>query len=225
MALVQQRPPKKTMSVSTLRLYISRWSNRLRARLLATREWKKRRYAPPSPAYVKAEVLLRNGTADAIWVETGTYLGDTTDLLSRHARQVYSIEPAPLLYRQAAERFRTVPHVRILAGTSEEQLPKLLPTLSGDVNFWLDGHYSAGMTYQGKVDTPIVAELSCIEAQRQRYRNIVVLIDDVRCFDPSVKEFAHYPNLDFLVDWARRNGFKWHIEHDIFVARKLAESR
>jgi len=108
-----------------------------------------------------------------------------------------------------------------LPGTSEEQLPQLLPTLSGDVNFWLDGHYSAGMTYQGSVDTPIVAELACIEGQMPRFRNIVVLIDDVRCFDPTAPEFAQYPSLDLLVDWARRNRFHWHIEHDIFVARKM----
>jgi len=112
--------------------------------------------------------------------------------------------------------------VHILAGTSEQQLPQLLPTLSGDVNFWLDGHYSAGITYHGSVDTPIVTELACIERQRERFGNIVVLIDDVRCFDPTIEEFAQYPSLDFLVDWARRNRFQWHIEHDIFVARKSA---
>jgi len=209
------------MSVSTLRLTLSRPLHLLRQRLFAMRDWKKRRYAAPSPGFIKTQVLLRNGIADATWIETGTYFGDTTDFLSRHARQVYSIEPAPALFERAVRRFRKVPNVRVLPGTSEEQLPQLLPTLSGDVNFWLDGHYSAGVTYQGSVDTPIVAELAYIEGQMARYRNVVVLIDDVRCFDPTVPQFAHYPNLDFLVDWARRNRLQWHIEHDIFVARKI----
>src|ERR1700758_2967605 len=157
----------------------------LRVGLLAMRDWKRRRYAAPSPAFVKECVLLRNGIDGATWVETGTYLGDTTALLSRHARQVYSIEPAPGLFEQAARRFRASSTVRLLPGTSEQRLPELLATLSGDINFWLDGHYSAGVTYQGPVDTPIVNELECIANHLGRFRNIVVLVDDVRCFDPS----------------------------------------
>jgi len=208
---------------SNLWLTIARQLRLLHRRLVAMQEWKGRLYAPPSPQCVKDCVLLRNGIPGATWVETGTYLGDTAALLSRHAPQVYSIEPAPALFAQAERRFHAVPNVRILSGTSEDQLPRLLPQLSGDINFWLDGHYSAGMTYQGAVDTPIVDELKCIETHQTRFSNIVVLIDDIRCFDPAVKEFAQYPPLDFLVDWAHRNGFGWHIEHDIFVARKLAK--
>jgi len=212
------------MSVSTLRLTLLRRLNQLRRWLLGMRDWKRRGYAAPSPDHIKVQVLLRNGLSDATWVETGTYLGDTTAVLSRHARQVYSIEPAPALFEQAARRFCSTANVRILAGTSEQQLPQLLPTLSGDINFWLDGHFSAGMTYHGSVDTPIVAELACIESHLPQYRNVVVLVDDVRCFDPSIEQFAQYPDVDFLVDWARRNGCKWHIEHDIFVARKKARA-
>jgi hypothetical protein len=48
------------------------------------------------------------------------------------------------------------------------------------------------------------------------------MIDDVRCFDPSVREYADYPPLDELVDWARANRLRWHIEHDIFVARSVS---
>jgi hypothetical protein len=47
---------------------------------------------------------------------------------------------------------------------------------------------------------------------------VVVMIDDIRCFDPDVD--AAYPSLDYLVDWARSHGFSWHIEHDIFVAKR-----
>jgi hypothetical protein len=204
---------------SALPRIIPRRLRLLRQRLLAMRDWRKRQFAAPSPGHIKERVLLRNGIPNAQWVETGTYLGDTTALLSRNARQVYSIEPAPALFEQAARRFRDVPNVKILHGTSEEVFPQLLPTLSGDLNFWLDGHYSAGMTYKGALDTPIAIELACIERNLARFSRMAVLVDDVRCFDPSIEEFAQYPELDFLVDWARRNRLKWHIEHDIFVAR------
>jgi hypothetical protein len=48
------------------------------------------------------------------------------------------------------------------------------------------------------------------------------MVDDVRCFNPHIAEFSGYPDMDYLVDWARQHGFKWHIEHDIFVARNFS---
>lgn len=181
--------------------------------------WKQRQYAAPSPHHIKQACLLRNGLPNATWVETGTYLGHTTRLLAGHARQVYSIEPEPSLYARARDALRKLGNVEILNGPSEEVLPALLPRIQGDVNFWLDGHYSAGPTFKGSMDTPILAELQCIRENMARFGRICVLVDDIRCFDPGRPEYASYPPLDALVDWARGLGLSWHIEHDIFVAR------
>lgn len=57
-----------------------------------------------------------------------------------------------------------------------------------------------------------------ISASLDRFDRIAVLIDDIRCFDPDLPGFSDYPPLDHVVDWARENNLKWHIEHDIFVA-------
>jgi hypothetical protein len=45
------------------------------------------------------------------------------------------------------------------------------------------------------------------------------MVDDVRCFNPELKEYSTYPALKSLVDWAEANRLGWHIEHDIFVAK------
>lgn len=184
-------------------------------------EWHGRQYAAPSPHYIKQTVLLRNATASATWVETGTYLGDTTQLLSQNSRFVYSIEPEPTLFDNAVKRFQGSANVKIIKGTSEAVFPGLLPTLQGDVNFWLDGHYSAGATFKGDKDTPIAEELAAIAANRAGMGKVCVLVDDIRLFSSSDPAFADYPKLDHLVDWARQNRFNWQIEHDIFVARSL----
>ncbi len=47
---------------------------------------------------------------------------------------------------------------------------------------------------------------------------VTVLVDDVRCFDPSQTEYAQYPSRSTLVAWADRLDLWWIIEHDIFVA-------
>src|SRR5262249_42641187 len=62
------------------------------------RDWIDREFAAPSTDLVKQKVLLRNGLRDAIWVETGTFMGDTTDLLSSVAKIVFSVEPEPALF-------------------------------------------------------------------------------------------------------------------------------
>ncbi len=182
-------------------------------------DWHNRDYAAPSPHFVKQTVVLRHALQGSTWIETGTYTGDTTQLLSQAAGFVYSIEPEPTLYDKAVERFRAHPNVLILKGLSEAVLPTLLPTLAGDVSFWLDGHYSGGVSFKGPHDTPIVLELAAIAGNLARWRRVTVLVDDVRCFNPRDPDFANYPTADFLVDWARANRFTWQIEHDIFIAK------
>lgn len=182
-------------------------------------EWHRRDYAPPSPAMIKRRVLLRNGAPSATWVETGTYLGDTTHFLAKHASKVISLEPESKLYGDAKKRFSGIANIEMINGLSENVFPDLLPRLTGNVNFWLDGHYTFGttwITYKGPNETPIVAELSYIEKNIKSYKTVSVLIDDVRLFQSAEKD---YPRLDYLVEWATRNALNWHIEHDIFVAR------
>jgi hypothetical protein len=149
-------------------------------------------------------------------------MGATTAFLSKHASSVHSIEVDPGLARRAADRFRGNSKIRIYQGDSGQLLPEILNGLSsGYVNFWLDGHYSGAATGKGTADTPIVAELKAIENSLKRSTGslkYVVCVDDIRCFDPAKPEYAGYPPLDYLVDWARNNGAKWNIEHDIFVA-------
>lgn len=76
-----------------------------------------------------------------------------------------------------------------------------------------------GITHQGPTDCPVREELSSIEKNLSLYDEVTVLIDDVRCFNPSIPEYADYPDINFLVDWARKNALVWHIEHDIFIAK------
>lgn len=183
------------------------------------KDWSDREFAPPSPYFIKQKVLLRNGLRDATWVETGTYMGDTTKFLSEIATMVYSIEPEPTLFSQAEQKFSNTSNVKIIKGLSEEVLPKLLPTISGNVCFWLDGHYSEGITFKGPQDTPIIDELTVIGENIAPMGKFVVMIDDVRCFDPKNPAYSSYPPVDFLVDWARKHNLTWHIEHDIFIAK------
>jgi len=62
-------------------------------------------------------------------------------------------------------------------------------------------------------------ELQIIESNLSRFTGVVVLIDDIRCFEPSSIKFSQYPDRSQIVDWANRNGLEWRIELDIFIAK------
>lgn len=68
------------------------------------RVWSERSVEAPVPMHVKRSIILRLGLPNATWIETGTYLGDTTGLLAAQGGPVISIEPAAALPVLASER-------------------------------------------------------------------------------------------------------------------------
>lgn len=181
-------------------------------------DWEKKGFSMPAPKRVKWSVLSRYGRATDTWIETGTYRGDTTAFLAREAAHVYSIEPEPTLAKAAIERFADDDRVTIAEGLAEDRLPEILAGVEGPVSFWLDGHFSGGVTHKGPADTPIREELAAIEEHLARLGQVTVLVDDLRCFDPTNPAFSTYPPRGWLVGWAERNKLNWAIEHDIFAA-------
>jgi hypothetical protein len=183
--------------------------------------WRHRGYSDQSPQVIKDQVLRRYAIPDATWVETGTFKGHTSRLLAGFSPKVYTLEPAPKLYARAARKFRGT-HVEVINGTSEDVFPTLLPKLTGDICFWLDGHYSAGSTFQGATDCPIEAELAAIHDNLAHFDRVTILIDDIRACSSDADWTADYPTLDELVDWARAHDMKWRIEHDILIMGHMA---
>ena len=182
------------------------------------RDWRKRGYGDHAPQFVKEHILRKYAIEGATWVETGTFMGTTTRFLAEMATAVHTIEPAPKLFKRARRKFRDT-HVEVINGTSEEVFPTLLPKLSGDICFWLDGHYSAGQTFKGDTDCPVEDELRVIEENLGNFDRLSILIDDVRGFLGQSDLYADYPSIDYLVDWARAHKFSWRIEQDIFIIR------
>jgi hypothetical protein len=172
---------------------------------------------------IERQALFRkHGIPGATWVETGTYRGDTTEFLAGIASAVYSFEPGVKLYEAACQRFKGRGlNVMLINRLSEEGLPQLLPWLSGDVCFWLDGHYSGEDTYKGPQDTPIRDELAAIGGHIARWSKVVVFIDDVHLFTGAKHVYGRYPKLDGIAMWAQNHKLAWHIDSDIFIAKNL----
>ena len=206
----------KLITLKILPSFLIEWILRYRS----SREWKKRNFLNNSPQFVKEAIFKKYGLTDTKWVETGTYLGTTTNYLRKNYPHVFSIEPSKELYNFAKKRFKNK-NVTLYNDVSENVMPLLLPSLSGNLNFWLDGHFSDGITFRGKKDCPVEDELLTIEENLERFEKLTILIDDVRCFLPDYSENSDYPSIDYLVDWTRKHNMNWRIEHDIFIIQKL----
>jgi len=87
--------------------------------------WIFRRFDSPSPTFVKHSRLRKYHVDCATWIESGTFHGLTTKMLSNLGDFVYSVEPGTTLFRNAEKYFSRYKNVEILNGTSEEIFPNL----------------------------------------------------------------------------------------------------
>jgi hypothetical protein len=124
-----------------------------------------------------------------VFIETGTYMGDTIEYLKNDFKQLFSIELNEDLAAKAVKRFNNESNIRIVQGDSATQLASILSNIQSPVAFWLDGHYSSEfqsgdeyiVTGKGEKDTPVMEEL--IQITQHSVKNHVILIDDARLFN------------------------------------------
>jgi len=122
-------------------------------------------------------------------VETGTYEGEMVSALKEDFEKIFSIELDKTLATKAKEKFSKDKKIKIICGDSGEELKNILKMNPHPCLFWLDAHYSGGITARGKKETPIAEELK--EIVKHSKRN-VILIDDANEFGkgdyPSYEE-------------------------------------
>lgn len=139
-------------------------------------------YALP-PHSIKVKVMEENTPSPRpkVFIETGTYLGDTVQAVKGRYAKVVSIEVDGPLCEKARERFREDRNVEIVLGDCVRELPRVLEALSEPAVFWLDGHWSGEGTGKGDVEEPVL--LSLRQIREHPVRGHVVFIDDARYFD------------------------------------------
>jgi hypothetical protein len=146
-----------------------------------------------------------------VFVESGTHVGNMVEAIKGAFQDVYSIELSTELFTQSSARFAGVRHVHLVQGDSGRILGEVLRGVKRPCLFWLDGHYSGGMTVKGELETPIERELAHVAAHPLAHQH-VILIDDARLFTGE----GDYPGVTQLQDWAARAGFtSCTVEDDI----------
>jgi hypothetical protein len=191
---------------------------KLRRDLEARRAWEKQGRPSPPPHIIKEE-LIRDYAKNfntQILIETGTYLGDMVHAMRKTFSTIISFELDQTLAAQARERFANDNQIEIVQGDSGKLLGERLANINEPCLFWLDGHYSGGITARGTLETPIKNELAAILSHP--IDGHVILIDDARCFTGE----NDYPTLDELKSFVaeRKPNHKFSVEHDVIRIHK-----
>ncbi len=176
-------------------------------------EWERKGKPVPPPHIIKQKVLREYSKKYGLrtMVETGTYIGDMIEAMKKDFDQIYSIELSKNLHEECVRRFKKINNIKLIHGDSGSELGKLMNKITQPTLFWLDGHYSDGVTARGDKDTPIYEELNHILVAKNFGH--VIIIDDARCFgrDPG------YPSVEELGESikSKRNNLKIIVQDDI----------
>lgn len=177
------------------------------------KKWENAGFLAPPPHIVKQNIIAEyyDKFGYLTFVETGTGKGDMVEAQKTRFKRVISVELSIDLFRKAQRKFSNDRNVRIVQGDSGKVLPMLLKDVNEPAIFWLDGHYSSGITAKGEKECPIFEELEAIF--NSYVFNHIILIDDARLFNGE----GDYPTIDELSDFITRKNEKYHVEvkHDI----------
>ena len=174
-------------------------------------EWVVKRKPLPVSNFSKQDALriFQKKYAIETLVETGTYLGDTLYAMAHDFVHLYSIELSEHYFKLAQRRFGKLSNVHLLQGDSGKVLNELVPKLKTPALFWLDGHYSGGLTAKGDLECPVYEELKAIFLSQY---NHIVFIDDARLF-VGVNDYPTLENLQSFVQNIKP-GYQFLVEND-----------
>ncbi len=148
--------------------------------------------------------IFRKKFDPKIFIETGTYLGDMINAQKENFERLYSIELSKKLFLKAQKRFENDEKISISHGDSAKVLNDILSNINALSLFWLDGHYSGGITAKGQKECPVIEELNIIFKNN---KNHIILIDDARLFTgkydyptyEEVKDVVEHYDKDYIV--------------------------
>ena len=180
------------------------------------RQWEEDGSPVPPPHIVKQGIIqeFQQKTGYSILIETGTYQGDMVEAQKSRFGRIISIELGQDLFEKARKRFDKDKNVTIAQGDSGKVLPLLLENVDRPAIFWLDGHYSEGITARGEKECPIFEEIEAIFSKKNL--NHVLLIDDARLFTGQ----GDYPSIEELTEFIKSKNPHYEVEvkHDIIRA-------
>jgi len=113
------------------------------------------------------------------FIETGTLFGDTIFSVESYFDTLYTIEFSEKYYNNTKNNYKGN-KINFILGDSSIVFESLLPNITGNCIFFLDGHWSGGDTGKSAKDCPLEEEITHINNLFQN--DAIIIIDDFRLF-------------------------------------------
>lgn len=126
-----------------------------------------------------------------VFIETGTYQGDTIDIVNKYTNfetTIFSIELSEVFHKNCKEKFKNTKNVEIIFGNSKYHLINIINDINDKITFWLDSHWSGvpNIGCDNVTICPILFELEQIKLHH--IKNHTIIVDDIRLMDNN-----HFP--------------------------------
>lgn len=175
------------------------------------KQWKLKGCPAPAPHAYKQNLIsaFKEKSGYTTLVETGTYCGAMVDAQKNNFERIVSVELSNDLYNVVKKRFQKYKNIELYQGDSGKILRKIF--LDKPSIFFLDSHYSGGITAKGDKECPIYEEIDAIF--KTSYLNHILVIDDARCFTGT----EDYPSIEELIDYVKSKDARYNVEvkHDV----------
>ena len=114
------------------------------------------------------------------FIETGTYLGDTSLALANKFEKIFTVELNKKLFISSSQRLKKFKNVNCFNSSSELFLKKIISKIIKQSIFFLDAHYSGPGTSKSKNNFSCLKELEIIK--KSKIKNHIIIIDDISDF-------------------------------------------
>ena len=132
-----------------------------------------------------------------IFIENGTYLGETIFGMEPYFENLYTIEVSPNLHYHTKSNY-SGNKIDFILGDSYKIISLLIPNLKKPTIFFLDAHLSGGHTGKGEKDVPLYEEIKTIMDNFDE--EAILIVDDFRMFGN-----VHFDGLNTHIDWSPMN--------------------
>lgn len=150
------------------------------------------------PQKIIAELAQKSDVQN--FVETGTYYGGTAIWASKVFGKVSTIEKSTELHENVVNKYGEITNIEFFLGDSRTCLKEIVSVLNKPTIFWLDAHWSGGLTYGEADQCPLLKEIDIINScQSETY----IFIDDARLFlspPQPPHNVGHWPSIVEVID-------------------------
>ena len=132
-----------------------------------------------------------------VFIETGTFQGDTIDIVANNnickPSQIISLELSDVFFTKCTQRFENNPKIHIHKGNSKYDLYDVIKDIPTKITFWLDSHWSGTPNVGCDPITicPILEELDQIK--KHHLKNHTIMIDDIFLMNNSENKYNGFP--------------------------------